>query len=79
MARKYIDCRDTPSERNCTLRMSGEEDELLEAATQHMVSMHSHQDSPELREQIKTSWREDLDDRYERAWAPDLSTGPMAP
>jgi predicted small metal-binding protein len=52
--RKSIDCRDYPSERNCSLKMSGTEQELLDAAVQHAVSAHGHKNSPELREQIKS-------------------------
>lgn len=51
--RKVADCRDFPSESNCTLTISGKEDEVLRAATEHAVSAHGHKDSPELREQIR--------------------------
>ncbi|MCD9142955.1 DUF1059 domain-containing protein [Streptomyces albireticuli] len=53
MTRKVADCRRFPSETNCTLTITGEEDEVLQAATEHAVSVHKHQDSPELREQIR--------------------------
>ncbi|MBB5119464.1 hypothetical protein AF335_28840 [Streptomyces eurocidicus] len=53
MTRKVADCRRFPSETNCTLTITGEEDEVLQAATEHAVSVHRHQDSPELREQIR--------------------------
>lgn len=54
MERKYIDCREYPSEMNCTLMMSADsESELLEAAVQHAVSVHNHQDTPELRDQLR--------------------------
>jgi len=33
--RKSIDCRDHPSEKNCSLRISGTEQEVLDAAGQH--------------------------------------------
>jgi len=52
--RKFADCRDYPSEKNCSLRISGTEDEVLDAAVQHAVSAHGHENSPELREQIKS-------------------------
>ena len=55
MTRKYIDCREYPSDMNCTVALSADtEDELLEAAVQHAVSVHQHTDSPELRAQLKT-------------------------
>jgi predicted small metal-binding protein len=52
--RKSIDCRDSPSEKNCSLKLSGTEQEVLDAAVQHAVSAHGHEKSPELREQIKS-------------------------
>ncbi|TLQ44081.1 DUF1059 domain-containing protein [Streptomyces marianii] len=53
MTRKVADCRKFPSETQCTLTISGEEDEVLRAATDHAVSVHGHTESPELREQIR--------------------------
>lgn len=53
-ARKFIDCRNYPSERNCTLRISGTEDEILEIAAQHAVASHGHEDTPKLREQLRS-------------------------
>ncbi|MER7815015.1 DUF1059 domain-containing protein [Streptomyces sp. NPDC096153] len=53
MTRKVADCRKFPSETDCTLTISGEEDEVLRAATDHAVSVHGHAESPELREQIR--------------------------
>ena len=54
MPRKFIDCREFPSEMNCTLAMSADsEKELLEAAVQHAVAVHGHQDPPEVRKQLK--------------------------
>lgn len=55
MARKYIDCREFPSETNCTVALAADsESELLEAAVQHAVLVHKHTDSAELRAQLKT-------------------------
>ena len=51
--RKSIDCRDYPSERGCTLRLEGTEDEVLDAAVSHAITSHGHTDNPELREQIR--------------------------
>lgn len=51
--RKYIDCREFPSEKNCSLRLSGTEDEVLEIAVQHASASHGHQNTPELREEIR--------------------------
>ena len=55
MGRVVADCRDFPSESGCTLAISGEEDEVLDAASQHAVAVHQHQDGPELREAIRAS------------------------
>ncbi len=33
--RKSIDCRLFPSEKNCTLKISGTEEEVLDAAVEH--------------------------------------------
>jgi predicted small metal-binding protein len=51
--RKSIDCRDYPSERGCTLRLEGTEEEVLEAAVNHAITTHGHTANPELREQIR--------------------------
>jgi len=53
MARKVADCRQFPSEVNCTLTISGEEQEVLNAAVAHAVAVHGHKESPELRETIR--------------------------
>jgi hypothetical protein len=53
MARKMADCRRFPSESNCSLTIIGEEDEVVNAAAEHAASVHGHEDTPELREQIK--------------------------
>jgi len=47
MMRKYVDCRDVPSEMICTVAIAADSDEeLLEAAAQHAVTVHRHSDSP---------------------------------
>ncbi|WP_431476255.1 DUF1059 domain-containing protein [Massilia eburnea] len=54
MTRKYIDCREFPSDAKCSVAISADnEDELLEVAVQHAVSVHKHADSPELRSAIR--------------------------
>ena len=54
MPRKFIDCREFPSDMNCTVALSADsENELLEAAVQHAVSVHKHEDSPELRQTLR--------------------------
>lgn len=59
MTRKYIDCREFPSDMNCSVALSADTDqELLDAAVQHAVAIHHHTDTPELRQQIKQMFKE---------------------
>ncbi|MEN3291872.1 MAG: hypothetical protein V7642_1125 [Burkholderiales bacterium] len=59
MARKYIDCREFPSEMNCSIALAADSDqELMEAAVQHAVAVHQHEDTPELRNQLKQLFKE---------------------
>jgi predicted small metal-binding protein len=54
MTRKYIDCREFPSEVNCSITIAADrDDELIEAAAQHAVAVHKHADTPKLRKQLK--------------------------
>lgn len=53
MTRRVADCRDYPSESNCSLTIAGEEEEVVRAAAEHAVSVHSHEDTPELRDQVR--------------------------
>ncbi len=58
MARMFIDCREFPSDQACTVAICADaEKELLEAAVQHAVAVHGHEDTPELRQQIGTLFR----------------------
>lgn len=60
MTRKYIDCRDYPSAMNCSVALSADSDEeLLEAAVQHAVAIHQHQDTPELRQQLRQLFKDE--------------------
>jgi predicted small metal-binding protein len=59
--RKSIDSRHHPSEKNCSLKVSGTEEEVLDAAMQHAVSAHGHENSPELRAQIKSMLKDESD------------------
>lgn len=65
MARKYMDCREFPSETNCTITiLADSEQELLEAAAQHAVAVHKHKDTPELREQLRSFFKEGVPPSY---------------
>lgn len=57
--RVMVDCRNTPSESNCSLCISGTEEEVMAVAIRHAVDSHGHEDTPELREQIKAAFKED--------------------
>ena len=59
MPRKYIDCRNYPSDMKCTVALSADsEKELLEAAVQHAVAVHGHQDTPEFRKQLRGAFKD---------------------
>jgi hypothetical protein len=53
MARVMADCRRFPSDSDCSLTILGEEDEVVRAAAEHAASVHGHEDTPELREQVR--------------------------
>ncbi len=53
MARVMADCRRFPSESNCSLTIIGDEEEVVRAASEHAVSVHGHQASAELTEQVR--------------------------
>ena len=53
MSRVMADCRRFESDNNCSLTIIGEEKEVVEAATQHAVSAHGHEDTPEMRQQVR--------------------------
>ena len=54
MARMVADCRDFPSDSGCTLTIAGEEAEVVEAAAIHAATVHGHEDTPELREMVRS-------------------------
>ena len=57
--RKVIDCRDYPSDMNCSVALSADSpDELLEIATAHAVAAHGHNDSPELRAVLRGMFKD---------------------
>lgn len=57
--RKVADCRDFPSETNCTLAISGEEDEVVRAAAEHAASVHGHPDNDALRTEIRKGLKDE--------------------
>jgi predicted small metal-binding protein len=57
VTRKIFDCRELPG--NCTLTISGEEDEVIRVQAAHAVSVHGETNTPELRELIRSSLKEE--------------------
>ncbi|MGH7900865.1 MAG: DUF1059 domain-containing protein [Thermodesulfobacteriota bacterium] len=51
--RRVMDCGKNPGSTNCTLRISGKEEEVMAAAIHHAVTVHGHEDTPEFRAQLK--------------------------
>ena len=60
MARKIADCRDMPSESNCTLMISGDEEEVVRAAAVHAADVHGHDDTAELRRMIRGELKDEV-------------------
>ena len=59
MPRQYVDCREFPSEMNCSVAISADStSELVEAAVQHAAAVHGHTDTPELRQQVQALIRD---------------------
>jgi predicted small metal-binding protein len=53
MERYYIDCRDYPGNKKCTVSLAADtKEELLEAVVQHGTKVHGYEDTPEFREEI---------------------------
>ena len=67
--RKVVDCRNFPSEKNCTLAISGTEDEVLDLAVLHAVTTHGHANTPELPEQIRSLLKDEEEAKARAAGA----------
>jgi hypothetical protein len=59
MTRKWIDCRDFPDDTGCTLYLSGLQDHALRAVVGHAASVHGEQNTPELREQLRSMLKDE--------------------
>lgn len=53
MPRKYIDCGKIASDRNCSVKISGTEDEVLDLAVIHGIVSHGHDDPFQLRKELR--------------------------
>ena len=60
--RRVIDCRRFPSEKSCSIVISGTEDDVLDLAVLHAKTVHGHQETPELREQIRSMLQDEDED-----------------
>ncbi len=69
MSRKFVDCREFPSESKCSLKISGEEEEVMRVAVAHAADVHGHKDDPELRDWIRKSMHDDADQGKGAAYA----------
>lgn len=59
MARYYIDCRDYPSDKNCSVALSADsKEELLQAVIQHGTKVHGYEDTADFREQMMGVFKE---------------------
>lgn len=54
MERFIADCRRFESDSDCQLTIIGPEDDVVAAAAQHAAASHGHEDTPELREQLRS-------------------------
>ena len=57
--RVIIDCRELPSESNCSIAISGTEDEVVELAAYHAVKSHGHEDTAKLRDELRRGLKEE--------------------
>ncbi len=51
MSRTVFDCARVPGD-TCSVQMIGERDDVLAAATQHLVSAHDHEDNSNLQQNV---------------------------
>ena len=69
MPRKYIDCRESPSEKNCTIAIYGTEEEVLDLAVMHACTTHGHKDTHDFRRQLRSMLKDAPEEESERAKA----------
>ena len=51
--RKMLDCRQMPSESNCSLMISGSAEEVVRAGLAHAADVHGHEPTPELERMLR--------------------------
>lgn len=57
--RKIADCRLMPSDENCTLMISGSEEEVMKVAVRHAVMEHGHEDNEETRNAVRATLKDE--------------------
>jgi len=58
MERYCLDCRDHPSDVNCTMAFSADtKEELLDVVMDHGVKVHGMDDTPEVRESLEKGFK----------------------
>lgn len=55
MERMMADCRRFESDIKCQLTIIGPEEDVVAAAAQHAAASHGHEDTPEFREQLRST------------------------
>ena len=59
MVRKSIDCREHPGDIKCSVALSADsEEELMEAAMQHLTAVHKYKDTREVRETMRKGMKD---------------------
>ena len=53
MSRKYIDCKKYDKSSNCSVIISGTEEEVLDLAVLHGIVTHGHDDPHRLRQELQ--------------------------
>jgi predicted small metal-binding protein len=59
MTRKFIDCREVPSDVDCSLAIYGEAEEVVKATVEHMKTTHGHTEADdELAELVRSGMKD---------------------
>lgn len=57
--RYMVDCRELPSAKNCSVTISGREEEVMKVATRHAIEDHGDKDTPALKKAIREHMHEE--------------------
>ncbi len=61
--RKVIDCRWFPTREPCDIAISGSEEGVLDVAVQHFVQSHGQRNTPELRDELRSMLRHEVESK----------------